>query len=193
MAGALFRPEVLALLRRWREVIAAALVAAGGLWLMRLGGWLLIPLGAALVGLALGLGLLAWRRMRFWQGVDAPGVVEVDEAQISYFGPEAGGFVALPDLVELRLVRLQGRQFWRLKQADGQALLIPVAAAGAALLFDAFAELPGMDSQALVAALAPGAAGAVSGARGLAMVSDTASIGPVIWRRAARAALTRAP
>jgi hypothetical protein len=39
-----------------------------------------------------------------------------------------------------------------LKQSDGQALLIPVSAAGADRLFDAFASLPGMDSQALVTA-----------------------------------------
>ena len=51
------------------------------------------------------------------------------------------------------MIRLRGNRLWRLKQADGQALLIPVAAAGADRLFDAFATLPGMDTQALVAAL----------------------------------------
>ena len=186
---ALIRPEVGAALRRWREVIAAGGVAVAGLWLMRLGGWVLTPVGVGLLALALGLVVLALRRLRFWHGVAAPGVVEVVEGQISYFGPDAGGFVALPDLVELRLVVLNGRAHWRLKQGDGQALLIPAAAAGAGLLFDAFASLPGMDSQALVAAL-EGGPGAAAGRALVAAADDASVIGPVIWRRASRLALT---
>lgn len=186
---ALIRPEVGVALRRWREVIAAGGVAVAGLWLMWLGGWVLTPLGVGLMALAFGLVVLALRRLRFWHGVAAPGVVEVVEGQISYFGPEAGGFVALPEVIELRLVVVHGRMHWRLKQGDGQALLIPVAAAGAAQLFDAFASLPGLDSQALVAALDGGAAAA----RGRALAAgghDASVIGPVIWRRAPRLALT---
>ena len=62
---------------------------------------MLIPAGAALVALAAGLALTAWRRLRFAQGGEAPGVVEVDEGQIGYLGPGIGGFVALLDLVEI--------------------------------------------------------------------------------------------
>ncbi|EKD59716.1 MAG: hypothetical protein ACD_54C01179G0003, partial [uncultured bacterium] len=43
----------------------------------------------------------------------------------------------------------------RLKQRDGQAILIPVDATGAERLFDAFASLPGMKTSDLVAALQP--------------------------------------
>jgi len=95
--------------------------------------------------------------------VAAPGVVEVDEGQIAYLGPAFGGFVALPDLVEIRLVTMRGRRLWRLRQTDGQVLLIPVDATGAERLFDAFASLPGMDMAALVAALSPGTAAAPGG------------------------------
>jgi hypothetical protein len=112
-------------------------------------------------------------------------VVEVDEGQVGYFGPGIGGFVGLPDLVELRLVSVQGGRFWRLKQADGQALLIPVDAAGAERLFDAFASLPGMDTQALVTALVP-VPGERSSRGAVVAISDSV----VIWRRAVRAALT---
>ena len=66
----------------------------------------------------------------------APGVVEVDEGQISYLGPAFGGSISVPELVELRLLTAGGRRMWRLKQADGQALLIPVEAVGADRLFD---------------------------------------------------------
>jgi hypothetical protein len=90
--------------------------------------------------------------------------------------------VALPDLVELRLITLRGRRLWRLKQSDGQTLLIPVDAAGADRLFDAFASLPGMDSAALVAALDSVAA---KGGRALSVASETR----LVWTRPGQRAL----
>jgi hypothetical protein len=149
----MIRPEVRATLRRWREVIAAGLVAALGLWLVMLGGYLLVPLGGAVMILAAGWALIALRRIRFLRGVAAPGVVEVDEGQIGYFGPTFGGFVALAELAELRLAEFHGARAWRLKTQDGQVLLIPVDAAGAERLYDAFAALPGIDMARITAAL----------------------------------------
>jgi hypothetical protein len=154
----LIRPQALATLSRWREVLLAAGLALFGLWLVRLGGLVLIPAGLGVLALAAGLGLNAWRRLRFGQAVAAPGLVEVDEGQIAYLGPEIGGFVSLPELVEIKLITLRGRRLWRLKQADGQAILVPVDAEGAERLFDAFASLPGLDTAALLAALEADAA-----------------------------------
>lgn len=151
--------------------------------MMWLGGYLLVPVGLAVAGTGAAWGLQALRRLRFAQGVTAPGLVEVDEAQVGYFGLDEGGFVGLPDLVELRFLTLRGRRMWRLKQADGQALLVPVDAQGAERLFDAFASLPGMDMQALVAAVEPRPLATVAA---LVNVSDSR----VIWRRAVRVALT---
>lgn len=186
----MIRPEVRAALLRWRESIMAAAVVALGLWLIGLGGWLFLPFGLLVAGLGLALVLLAHRRMRFGRGGGAPGIVEVDEGQIAYLGPTEGGFVSIAELVELRLVHLRGQRLWRLKQADGQALLIPVAAEGAERLFDAFAQLPAMDSQALVAAL-KAAPGAASGATTVMAAADGTRLGPVIWRRPAHLALSR--
>jgi hypothetical protein len=138
----LIRPEITETALRAREVIAAA---AFGLWLIWLGGYILTPIGLLFTAGALVWAQMALRRMRFVQSVHAPGVVEVDEGQIGYLGPSFGGYVAIPDLTELRLVTMYGRRMWRLKQADGQAVLIPVDAAGSDRLFDAFASLPGMD------------------------------------------------
>jgi hypothetical protein len=149
----LIRAEAQATLIRYREVLAAGAVGAVGLWLIGLGGWFLIPAGGIVLGLAALWAISALRRLRFAQGVAAPGVVEIDEGQVGYLGPGLGGYVALPDLVELRLIRLHGKRVWRLKQEDGQALLIPVEAAGAERLFDAFSVLPGLDGQTLLAAL----------------------------------------
>ncbi len=176
---ALIRPEVSDLIWRGREVIWAALVVAAGFWLIGLGGLVLIPLGLIVGAIGATLALTAWRRMRFEQTTAAPGLVELDEAQVGYLGPEVGGFLSLQELVELRLLSLRGRRLWRLKQADGQALLIPVDAKGAERLFDAFANLPGMDTAGLVAALEPAAqpAGAA-----LTLAAQTR----VIWRRSGK-------
>ena len=76
-----------------------------------------------------------------------------------YMGPFGGGYVGVSDLAELALIRSGAARFWRLTPLQGTPLMVPVAALGAEVLFDAFAALPGLDSQALVAVLAPGAEG----------------------------------
>mgnify|MGYP003429175089 FL=1 len=176
------RPDLLQAAHRGREVIAGCLLAAVGAWTATGGGYLLPPLGLGLAALGLVWAVTAWRRMRFAQGVAAPGIVEIDEGQIGYLGPDAGGYVAIPDLTELRLLDMRGRRVWQLRQNDGQALLIPVDAAGSDRLFDAFASLPDMDTAALVAALAPPAA---DGRGTLALTG----IGKTLWRRKGRGAV----
>jgi len=140
-------------LKRHRETIGAMAIALLGLWVAAQGGLILIPLGLLIAALGAALAVTAWRRARFTQGVHAPGMVELDEGQVGYLSPEMGGYLSLNDLTEIRLMTVRGTRMWRLKQADGQALLIPVDAAGADRLFDAFANLPGLDTAALVAAL----------------------------------------
>ena len=172
----MIRTEALAWLWRWREVAFGLVLLVAGLWVASGGGYLLVPFGGAIAALGLAFAVMAWRRLRFGQGDGGPGVVEVIEGQIGYLGPGGGGYVGLPDLVELRILVLRGRKVWRLKQSDGQALLIPIDAVGADALFDAFASLPGLDMGALVAAteLAP-----ATGATALAVVVEQR----VIWRR----------
>jgi hypothetical protein len=149
----LIRPELLAAAHRGREVIAALVVTGFGAWVAFLGGYLLLPLGGVIAALGLGWTVVSLRRLRFQQAGEAPGIVRVTEAQIAYMGPRVGGFVGLPELSEVKLLTLRGRRAWKLRQADGQQLYIPVEADGAEALFDAFASLPGMDTAALVAAL----------------------------------------
>ena len=98
----MIRPELIAQIRRAREVMWSAAVVAGGGWLIWLGGYLLTPVGSAVMLLGAALGVMAFRRMRFAQEIDAPGVVEVDEGQIGYLGPQTGGYVSIPELTELR-------------------------------------------------------------------------------------------
>lgn len=149
----LIRPAMQYHIRRWSEVGAAVIVALLGGALMRAGGYLLFPAGAALTLLALGWALMAFRRLSFQREVSAPGVVEVVEGQVGYFGPSFGGFIALAELSELRLAEFHGTQQWRLKTSGGEVLMIPTEASGADKLYDAFATLPGIDMAALTAAL----------------------------------------
>ena len=153
----MIRPELLQVARRWRTVAAALLLAGFGLWVLSLGGFIYGPLGGALALLGAAWGLVEARRARFAQGGQGPGVVELDEGVVRYFGARTlGGEVALRDLAELRLLRLDGQPHWRLRARDGAALLIPVDAAGAEVLADAFAALPGADLGQISAALRPG-------------------------------------
>jgi len=186
IAMPLIRDEVAHSLHRLRETIVAAAVIAFGAWLVARGGFIYVPLGFAALALGAGLGVIALRRLRFASSGGAPGVVEVVEGQISYLGPQIGGMVSLPDLVELRLLTLRGRKVWRLKQADGQALLIPVEAAGADRLYDAFASLPGMDTATLVAALRPDPSQSGSLGRNLAPATESMR---TIWQRKGRGVL----
>lgn len=181
----MIRDGARAALWRAREVMLGLGLLAVGLWLMRLGGYLLLPVGAALGLGGLALGLLGLRRMRFAASGGAPGIVTVDEAQISYMGPQLGGFVSLPDLIEIRLVTMRGRRMWRLKQADGQALLVPLDATGAEALFDAFSALPGLSSGDLVAALSD------PGPRGAGVVRADIAENRLVWQRRGRAVMRR--
>jgi len=151
----LIRPSARATLTRWREVALSAAVALAGLWIATRGGPILAVAGLALAALGAGLTLTAFRRLRFAQDIAAPGLVEVVEGEVRYFGPPFGGTVSLADLTEIRLLILRGRRLWRLKQSDGQALLIPVDAAGAETLYDGFTSLPGLDMGQVLTALEP--------------------------------------
>ena len=151
------RPKARREIERWSEVAAAVGAALVGTLLMRMGGFLFLPVGALLTLLSLGWLLNALRRLSFQRPVAAPGVVEVIEGQVGYFGPTFGGFVALDEVNELRLTDFHGARQWRLRTLSGEVLLIPIDATGAEKLFDAFATLPGIDMAALSVALNRGA------------------------------------
>lgn len=168
------RPEAVARILRWREVIAAGAVALAGVWLFQLGGLFFQAIGV-LVAVAGAAGVVvALRKLRFRREVDQPGVVEVDEGQVRYFGPHGGGFASLADLDRLDLlVDSTGKRWWRLTESTGNFIAVPIAAAGADGLFEAFASLPGLSSAELLAAL------------------DRTAAEPItVWRRAARRVLT---
>ena len=106
----MIRPELHARAARWSESLVAAAILLGGLWLAFRGGWFFAALGGLvlLVGLALLIGAI--RRLPFRRKIAAPGVVEVDEGTIRYYGAAVlGGEIALRELAEIRLMRLKGQ------------------------------------------------------------------------------------
>lgn len=149
-----FRPEAMAAVARWREVLVAALIMALGLWIaLRPGGMIVTGFGYVLIGLGAVAMVPAVRRARFITGGNGPGVVQIDEGRILFMGPETGGAMALDDLSVLSIRRSRGGESaWVLADAT-QLLVIPVDASGADGLFDAFAALPGLNAGTLVSSV----------------------------------------
>ncbi len=148
------RPEARATLWQWRETLIGLSIVSLGLWISwRSFGFVLwFGLAVAFVGLA-----LAWaglQRARFRIGSGGEGVVQIDEREITYFGPYHGGAVSLDGLKRLELgLGVDKVIYWKLVADTGPPLRIPVTAEGADALFDAFAALPGLAVEPMLAAL----------------------------------------
>ena len=168
----LIRPQARKALNRWRgTLIACGVMVLGVYWsLTAFGalkwlGWVLIVIGASLLWTAL-------QRARFRARGEGPGVVQVVEGEIRYFGPRGGGFAALDTIAALSLGA--GGDSWLIESLGGEVLVIPRAAAGAEELFDLFASLPGLNMATLLRILA----------------QDPLPRAQTIWRRNLAALLT---
>ncbi|MBW7920552.1 MAG: hypothetical protein H3C51_00430 [Rubellimicrobium sp.] len=164
----LIRPEVMAALVRWRGVLGALATGAFGFWLAARFFGSIAVIGWGLLVLSPVLLLIAVQRRRFADaGGDGPGLVELVEGRIGYFGPSGGGFVALDDLEEILLAGAGEARVWLLRGA-GAELAVPLGAEGAEVLFDAFVSLPGVTAALLVAVVS----------------TDPEDAGPLhVWRR----------
>ena len=147
------RPAARAALWRWREALAGvALVLLGLYWIAGPGG-LLGWVGWATTVAGAALGVICVQRWRFRQGTDGPGVVQVGEGQIAYFGPLTGGIVSASELERLTLDPTAHPAHWVLNQPGQPPLTIPVTAQGAEALFDVFAALPGLKTERMLGEL----------------------------------------
>ncbi|QBF33563.1 hypothetical protein [Thalassococcus sp. S3] len=143
------RPELQDALLRWREVVAGlALMALGLYWALSNG--ILFWLGLVLIAISAGLIVIGVQRARFRGQGGGPGVVQVDEGQISYFGPLTGGIVATAEIERLALDPTQMPAHWVLERPGQPPLHIPVTAAGADALFDVFSTLPGLKTSQML-------------------------------------------
>lgn len=144
------RPQAKATLWRWREVIVAFGCAVLGLWMVSGPGFLVAIPGYAFILGGLVMGWIGIQRARFRGGDGGAGAVQIDEGQVTYFGPLTGGTVALRELESLTLDGGMYPAHWRLVQRGHAPLLIPVNAAGSDALFDAFATLPGLKTERML-------------------------------------------
>ncbi|WP_050929278.1 hypothetical protein [Aestuariivita boseongensis] len=146
------RPEARATLWRFREILSGTGLGALGLYLAA-GRGLTVWLGYAALVVALGLIVVGFQRTRFRTGGGGPGVVGIDEGQIAYFGPLSGGVMALADMERLTLDPTAQPAHWLLESKEHPPLHIPVNAEGSEKLFDAFAALPGIRTERMLAEL----------------------------------------
>ncbi len=153
----LIRPEAAAALVQWRDALIGAVLAGLGLWwalaargILGWVGWALLPIGLLLLWVGI-------RRARFHSGRGGLGVVTVDESAVAWMGPFHGGALSLAELDRLELDPTLQPPVWRLTAPGEPPLEIPVNAEGADALFDAFAQLPGLDTPKMLAELRGGA------------------------------------
>ncbi len=148
------RPEARAALWRWREVIIAATVIALGLW-WAIGSFGIVRwIGIVIVIAGVILALAGIQQGRFRQTGDGPGVVQVTERRLAYFGPLSGGTMDIDNLFRLELdPQAIPSPNWVLTERGGHQLYIPVNAIGADGLFDLFGALPNLETEAMLAVL----------------------------------------
>ncbi len=147
------RPDLKARLWLWREPILGGVLALCGLL------WLFTEYGLMFwVGLAVTLagGLVVFtgiQRLRFQVGAGGPGVVQVNERQVTYFGPTTGGAISIDALAEVTLAPGEPHNAWILTERTGLTLEIPTHASGADALFDVFSALQGIRTEHMLAQL----------------------------------------
>lgn len=152
------RPAVLMHFNKWREAYFVAGVLLLGIWLF-MHGFATLNLVLQALGLIVSLvGIVLLRtaiqRIRFKRSQKAPGMVDITEREISYFGPLHGKTIALESLrkIELRESEAYGA-IWVLHHFDGDPMIVPISAKGSDRLFDAFTGLSGVKMDVLVAAV----------------------------------------
>ncbi len=168
------RPELKAKFWRMRETVFGGVLAAVGMyWAITANG----VLSAAGMSISIVASLLVFaglQRARFRVQGAGPGMVQIDERQVVFYGPHEGGVVSIDALQKLELepgVRPAGA--WILTEPGVPVLEIPTNAENAEALFDVFASLRGLDTEYM-----------------LRQLSDNPKRRVVIWSRDEAVALT---
>lgn len=150
----MIRPQLARQIHRWREPLAGAGVLAFGLWLAATSWGALFFIGCGLASFGAATIYTGLRRARFPRHSGGPGVVEVDERRITYFGPAGGGSISVDDLTRVILrtsnTDLAGASLvWDFSDSEGNTISIPADAENAEALLDALSALSGVDYDAV--------------------------------------------
>ena len=78
-------------------IIALCTICLGLYWILNSFGLLMI-VGYPVTFIGIALGYSATQRLRFHRNTEGQGIVHFVEGQITYFGPESGGIVAVGDI-----------------------------------------------------------------------------------------------
>lgn len=145
------RPEIKALLFRWREVIVGlVIVALSASWALSSYGvmrWIALTV----TGIAVIFAIAAVQRARFAQGGGGFGAVEVDEGVVSFFSPLSGGQVEIEAITSVTLIPgNKGHAHWQIDAFGQSSLTIPLNAHGAEALFDVFVGLEGLETEKML-------------------------------------------
>lgn len=140
-------------MRRWREAIFGAFMAFSGMIIAvgQQGFMALLGTACAIVGAIIIFAGI--QRSRFRVGHDGPGMVQVHERLVTYYGPHDGGSVSVDALASVHLDPTVKPAAWILQEVGGQPLSIPTNAVNAEELFDVFAALDGIKTDNMLAKL----------------------------------------
>ena len=150
------RDDAAKALRRYQELFVglALILVSIWVWVNFLGvlRWIALPL--AVLGLV--SAWYAWRRVRVKAGNDGPGVLEVDERRLSYFGPFGGTSISLDDVIRIEIETTElgpftEDMFW-LFHTRTETARIPSSAQGGDKIFDVLSSFSGADYDAAIRA-----------------------------------------
>lgn len=162
-----FRPEAKATIWRFRDVWGALLVLALGVWWSITGLGFVTWLGYIIAAIGVMLLVAGIQRGRFRQGSDGPGIVQITERRLAYFGPLDGGVMDINDMSRLSFDPTgHPAPYWVLTGPEARNIAIPTTATGAEALFDVFSALPDLKTEKL-----------------LGVLSDPPAQRVVIWQR----------
>jgi hypothetical protein len=149
-----FRPEAKALIWRFRDVWGALVVLALGVYWAITGLGFVTWLGYIIAAVGVMLLVAGVQRGRFRQGSDGPGIVQITERRLAYFGPLSGGVMDINDLSRLSFDPTgHPAPYWVLTGPEADDIAIPTTATGAEALFDTFSSLPGIKTEAILGVL----------------------------------------
>ena len=149
-----FRPEAKQTIWRYRDVWGALAVLGLGLWWALTGLGFVQWLGYIIAALGCVLLIAGVQRGRFRQGSDGPGIVQITERRLAYFGPLDGGVMDITDMSRLSFDPTgHPAPYWVLTGPEARDLSIPTTATGAEALFDVFSALPELKTEKLLGVL----------------------------------------
>ena len=156
----LIRPELRAMITRYREFLWGALVFCFGLWIaLAARGTIILALGGIVAALGGSYAITGVVRgaLRRDRGAIGAGMVEITERELRFLSATGGRMLAFEDVQRITIITTargsdSSDMFWEFAALGQPALRIPSDATGAEALFDMLSAFDGADYGAALAA-----------------------------------------